>query len=76
MKVLIDIPEEHYKRCTVMASTIRDGIVLDDLTNGEVIQKIFKVSDTSEGMATMFACTKDDDMLTADIGWWNRKWGE
>ncbi len=49
---------------------------LDGLTNGEVIQKIFKVSDTSEGMAAMFAYTRNDDMLTADIGWWNRKWGE
>lgn len=31
MKLIIDISEEDYKRCTVMASAIRNGIPLDDV---------------------------------------------
>lgn len=31
MKLIIDISEEDYKRCTVMASAIRNGIPLDSV---------------------------------------------
>ena len=31
MKLIIDIPEEDYKRGTVMASAIRKGIPLDNI---------------------------------------------
>lgn len=44
MKLIIDISEEDYKRCTVMASAIRNGIPLDD-----VIGKIDKAYDDLDG---------------------------
>lgn len=31
MKLIIEISEEDYKRCTVMASAIRNGILVDDV---------------------------------------------
>lgn len=85
-KVLIDIPDEDYKwlkglkakgrRLATKEEAVANGIVLDGLTNGEVIQKIFKISDAHEGMSTMFAYTKDDKLLTTDIDLWDKKWGE
>ena len=75
MKVLIDIPDipkNDHQRWVLT----HGGIALDGLTNGEVIQKMFKISDAHEGMSTMFAYTKDDRLLTADIAWWNGKWGD
>lgn len=74
-KVLIDIPDipkNDHQRWVLT----HGGIVLDGLTNGEVIQKMFEISDAHGGSSTMFAYTKDDKLLTADVDWWNRKWGE
>lgn len=85
-KILIDVPDEVYERLytinpmdiadqITIDMAIKHGIVLDELTNGEVIQKVFRVSDTSEGMITMYAYTRDNSLLTTEIAWWNAKWG-
>lgn len=63
-------------RAWALLEGLKNGIALDELTNGEVIQKIFKISDAHGGMSTMFAYTRDDRLLTADIAWWDAKWGE
>lgn len=77
MKVLIDIPEEDYKRCTVMASDIRNGIVLDGLTNGEVMIKTYNVDADDVKIGVYYVNVfLDEKIVTFNLDWWNRKWGE
>jgi len=74
MKLLIDIPEEAYNR--IKASTnktssdfvIINGTPLSDLTNGEVMQKVFNMS------LDEFKRTWGGGDFTDT--WWNSKWGE
>ena len=75
-KVLIDIPEEDYKRCTIMASDIRNGIVLDGLTNGEIIQKMFPNAKVTIDGTTVCLKFEYYHEIWFDLDWWNGKWGE
>ena len=80
MKVLIDVPEnfKYFKQCRhAMASAIDKGIVLDGLTNGEVIQKMFPCYNVevypNVGYVLVFC---EDFSITYPFDWWNRRWGE
>lgn len=75
-KVLIDIPEQYLKlihsdspinwlSMAGFLNFIRNGIVLDELTNGEVFHKVFPDVDVD-----------GDIMFWHGVDWWNRKWGE
>ena len=83
-KVLIDIDESDYREsksaveigfCTDLQEAVVNGIVLDGLTNGEKIQKIFPGAKfyCTERLQTAGLPRRDADF---DLDFWNRKWGE
>lgn len=87
-KVLIDIPEQYLKlihsdspinwvSMSGFLNFVRNGIVLDGLTNGEVIKKMFPHYDIEidehKGYVRVFY---EDFYTTYPLAWWNRKWGE
>ena len=93
MKTLIDIPDEVYKRLFTMKPmdladqvtidmAIKHGIILDNLTNGEVIQKMFPdaeiVKKTKYDYVYWYVTIGHECGSSWEINddWWNRKWGE
>lgn len=88
MKVLIDIPERMNELIhgdsqidlmdmSHILYTIENGIVLDGLTNGEVLMKMFpqmKVTHTSNHVGLID--TDLDEFTDFRLEWWKRKWGE
>ena len=103
MKILIDIPEQYLKlihsdspinlvSMSGFLNFVRNGIVLDELTNGEVIQKMFP--DATISFEEEWDSYDNGDIchpyvetfVNVDFGygevlgfsleWWNRKWGE
>lgn len=92
MKVLIDIPEKLYTETkdfknpfpSDLAYNLRmpvaNGIVLDNLTNGEVVQMMCPNCEVKTG--GIFAEVRyidsycDRDVTKFYLSWWNRKWGE
>lgn len=82
-KVLIDIPEtfKYFKQCRhAMANAIDNGIVLDNLTNGEVFKaiypnmEVYKVSEDLDEIVVKLNSTSHYRWFR--LSWWNRKWGE
>lgn len=74
MKVLIDIPEipkNDHQRWVLT----HGGIVLDGLTNGEVIQKMFPDAKITEETYVVFMNIEECNH-PFDKAWWNAKWGE
>lgn len=90
-KVLIDVPEipkNDHQRWVLT----HGGIVLDGLTNGEVIQKMFP--DVTISFEEEWDSYDNGDIchpyverfvnvdfgyeqiITFNLEWWNRKWGE
>lgn len=103
MKTLIDIPEQYLKLIhsdspinwvcmSGVLKFIRNGIILDGLTNGEVIQKMFPDAEVSfveewDSYDNGDICHpylerfvnvefEHEQTLTFSLDWWNRKWGE
>lgn len=92
-KVLIDIDESDYREsksaveigfCTDLQEAVVNGIVLDGLTNGEVIQKMFPEAlvtrhyigcDSIATISLHFKSITGYEMAFSE-SWWNRKWGE
>ena len=95
-KVLIDIPDRiHYgitngftvngsEASQIVLEAVKDGIVLDGLTNGEVIQKMFPEAlvtrhyigcDSIATISLHFKSITGYEMAFSE-SWWNRKWGE
>lgn len=85
-KILIDVPDEVYERLytinpmdiadqITIDMAIKHGIVLDGLTNGEVIQKMFPNAKITEETYVVFANIEECNH-PFDKAWWNRKWGE
>lgn len=85
MKVLIDIPKDTKGRLSfgityksdveTLCKALSNGIALDGLTNGEVIQKMFPDAKfcCAERLQTAGLPRRDADF---DLDFWNRKWGE
>lgn len=82
-KILIDIPEDTKGRLSfgityksdveTLCKALSKGIVLDNLTNGEVIQKVCPDAKfyCTERLQTAGFPRRDADF---DLDWWNRKW--
>ena len=87
MKVLIDIPKElldnidkPIKDEDLLRYIIKNGIVLDGLTNGEMMQKMLpyaKVEVEENWVFVDLPCERYELFrLNFPIDWWNRNWGE
>lgn len=90
-KLLIEIGNNEYYRCveeaeesvpTDLEEAVANGIVLDGLTNGEVIQKMFPkaeiVKKTKYDYVYWYVTIGHECGSSWEINddWWNRKWGE
>lgn len=83
MKLLLDIPKNKLEWIrkkvypNYIDNAIKNGIVLDNLTNGEVIKKMFPHCDIEidehKGYVRVFY---ENFYTTYPLAWWNRKWGE
>ena len=84
--ILAQIRAEDYYYCkeeaeesvpTFIEEAIADSIVLGELTNGEVIQKMFPQMTVVEELtyAIVVKFYKDGFCLQFDLAWWNRTWG-
>lgn len=79
-KVLIDIPDipkNDHQRWVLT----HGGIALDGLANGEVMQKMFPQMEIISANAysvyvEMKECNQFNNIVSFDVDWWNRKWGE
>ena len=83
MKVLIDMPEKEYNRIKGKTEVnysemwIAEGTPLDDLTNGEVMMKMFPNHTIFlTGNFVLIVDKNDKTVGSFDLDWWNRKWGE
>lgn len=90
-KVLIDMPDsfikehiESYEPGSLVDIAVRNalkhGIVLDGLTNGEVMQKMFPQIEVRDSeVSDLHICVSfnpNEPWEWFDKDWWNRKWGE
>lgn len=93
MKMLTDIDKSDYLYCleednnevsTSLEAAIANGVQLEDLTNGEVIMKLFP-----NGKTTVLYDINNNQVVIVDMGtttmlgeiviskeWWDAKWGE
>ena len=58
---------------------IKNGIPLSDLTNGEVLMKMFpqiKKGDTFDNGGGLYLYLGKREFMTVPLSWWNSKWGE
>lgn len=78
-KVLIDIPKE-WRKCKIsfVKDCIGNGITLDRLTNGEVIQMLFPNTELHWTNEYEYGLRPLDSnwIIWFKGDWWNRKWGE
>lgn len=81
MELLIDIPDKAYKRISEKSEVlysemiILNGTPLADLTNGEVMMKMFPKAKITEETYVVFMNIEECNH-PFDKAWWNRKWGE
>lgn len=81
--ILAQIRTEDYYYCkeeaeesvpTFIEEAIADSVVLDELTNGEVLMKMFPGAKITEETYVVFMDIEECNH-PFDKAWWNSKWG-
>lgn len=63
-------------RAWALLEGLKNGIVLDGLTNGEVIRKMFSNAKVAIDGTTVCLKFEYYHEIWFDLDWWNAKWGE
>lgn len=81
-KVLIDIPDKAYRRISEKSEVlysemiILNGTPLTDLANGEVMLEMFPNLEVLMDTEYSVYLNYDHNIVSFNLDWWNRKWGE
>ena len=84
MKLLIDVPDKEYNRIKSKSEVnysemwIAEGTPLTDLTNGEVLMKMFPKArcNTDDWKNLVWFGITENNSVLINKSWWNAKWGE
>ena len=66
-------------RAWALLEGLKNGIVLDGLTNGEVAERVFDVAFSHiylEDLVDGYGYASNDECLICDHNWFDRKWGD